>query len=179
MPEEELASSWISQRGQVIELPSGNKARVIRTMSMTTGVKNGTIPNPLRSVLSKMIETNAPMNKKDAENPEVIEQMNKLMVSAVCEAMVNPRVVVPPEDENWETWYPTEPNTISIVDMSPEDRVFVYGVAQGGTTDLKSFREQQEQFMASLADESEVPVPPKRASRSNGGGKRSRSVVSR
>lgn len=175
MPEENLAQGWVSQRGQIVELPSGNRARVVRTRSMMAGVKSGAIPNPLRNVLSKMLETGSNMKPKDAANPEIIQQMTEFMNQSICEAVVSPKVVIPPEGENWDTWYSDADDTISIADLSDDDRVFIYGVAQGGTTDLENFRKQQAEFVASMADGEKVPVPSQRASRAS---KRSaRSVV--
>lgn len=167
MSEENLAANWRTQRGAIIELPSGNRARIVRSLDLNEALKNGSIPNPLRGVLSKMLDQgNEKVSAKEfAADPEVILQMNALMNKTVCESMVNPRCQMPPEGENPATWQPDDPNTISIVDLSDEDKIFIYGVAQGGATDLESFRKQQEKFMESLADEREVPQKAKRNSR--------------
>lgn len=163
-----LAAQWARSRGFVIELPSGKKFRMIRSLDLMAALKAGVIPNPLRETLSKMIEEKQPiMPAEKRQDPRVMTQMDTLVEETVCKASIDPRVFRVPEGQDPQTWYPDEPNSISIVDLSPDDRLFIYTVAQGGATDVEGFRRQQEELMAALANGRKVQLPTKRTTRTS------------
>lgn len=168
MPDEEnLAKQWERQRGFLVELPSGKKVRMVRTLDVMEMLKAGTIPNPLRSIVQSMIDQGTQTIPEETKrDTELLMQMNELMDRCVSKAVIDPKVYLVPEGENPGTWNPDDEHGISISDLEVQDKAFIYQVAQGGATDLEQFRKLQDALVASMADEPELSKPPKRASRS-------------
>lgn len=150
--------SWQSPRRQgfPVLLPSGNVARVRRTMDLLTLAKSGSIPNPLGSIVQKMIDEGRPTFGLGELEGDALTQAFDLIDTTVVNAMVEPRVALPPEKDeeekviNPELWQ-APPGMISIMDLSMEDRLFIVQVAHGGTTDLNSFRVQQAGVVQAVA----------------------------
>lgn len=164
---EGFAAQWARARGFVVELPSGKKLRMIRSLDLMGALKAGMIPNPLRDVLSEMIEKKVPSIPADKRaDPELLAQMANLIDETVCRACIDPKVYKVPEGQDPQTWYPDDPNGISIVDLSQDDRNFINTVAQGGATDLEQFRKEQAKLMDVVANGGSVPEAPKRTTRS-------------
>lgn len=182
MPEETqpLSSQWKKARGELVELPSGKKARLVQSLNMPLALQAGKIPNPLRSVIEGQLNPPTDGSKPPdlGDEPETMVQFGELMSSTVCAAMIDPKCEMPPTNDadgnpiNAMVWYPEDPDNISYFDLSPEDRLFIYQVAQGGATDLVAFRERQTERVASVEPESEIPMPTKRASRARGAKKK-------
>lgn len=160
------SDQWKSPRkaGFVIELPSGNFARVKRTMSMIELIKNGKIPNPLGAVVNEMIEKGELALNLAKLDMEARMQAIDLVDQTVVNAMVEPRVIIPPENVNPEI-FQAPPGAISINDLTFEDRLFISEVAQGGATDLTRFRTAQNELMERLRNGAGVPLPAERVDR--------------
>lgn len=158
------ASAWKSERteGFLVTLPSGNVARVRRTMDMLTLLKTGRIPNPLAVHLKKMIEGKG-VKQEEVRDTEIIQQMIDLAGETVPKMMIEPRCEVPPEDDDG-TWTPSE-GAISLYDLTIEDRIYLMSVGQGAAADLASFRAATAAAMDPAPDVGEVQPKAKRASR--------------
>lgn len=152
------AGAWNSARkeGFVIELPSGNVARLRKTLTLITLIRSGQIPNPLAKHVNKMVqERGAALDLKDLE-PDAMMQMLDLVNNEIPKIFIEPRVYEVPDGEDASTWQPEDENGISITDLAYEDRFFAYSFAQGGPSDLATFRESTPS-LADLPDGAGVP----------------------
>ena len=172
------AAEWSSPRlqGVVVTLPSGNKARLRRTLSLQNAIAQGNLPNPLMEHITKLMEVGKTIETVEAAqmvidtgslDTESLEKFNRMVVDEMPRIFIQPRVAIPPEqDEDGNkvvaaTWEPPE-GYISIIDIDSEDMMFAYSVAQGGPTDLQQFRNAQ--AVAQLAsDGRDVQLPPESA----------------
>jgi hypothetical protein len=178
------ASSWQTVEGFPVKLPSGNVARMKRTMDIITMVKSGRIPNPLAKIVLDAIRTKGTFGF-DMENmePEAVPQLFGLIDDVAIGCMLEPRVERPytakdetPEEVQKENDWRPSPGAISLKQLDEIDKMFLFRVAMGGTTDLESFRSAMESSMATSQDGQVVQQPAKRPARTAKG--KSRSVVS-
>jgi hypothetical protein len=147
------ASQWSSPRkdGMVVDLPSGNKARVRRALDLVILLKTGQIPNPLSGIVNDMIRNASPAFPTGKMDETAINQMLEL-VDKMCEkCFVEPRVVIPGPDDDRANFDPGE-GAISIDDLDIRDRFFVFGFVQGGPADLAPFRDEPNPDVATAPD---------------------------
>jgi len=171
------AEEWKSPRKQgfLIMLPSGNVMRMRRTMNIVKAVKAGTIPNPLGQIVRNQIGGGMPLLRMADLPEDAMVQTLDLIDQSVLLAAVEPKVEIPPEDADPEFWSPETPGTISIMDLSLVDKLFITQVAQGGTTNLDRFREEQKIVVGSAPSGRKVeraPKPTGGTKRAGSGGKR-------
>lgn len=160
---------WNSPRKQgfLVQTPSGNVCRVHRTMDFMELVKSGKVPNPLGALIMQRLEENESAVDLQTMPPEAQVQAVIFMDEQVCRMMIEPRCMIPPEkDENGdpvvaETWQPPI-GAISILDLTQEDRLFLFNVAQGGATDLATFRLIQNRVVEGVEARKHTPRPTKR-----------------
>lgn len=139
------AEQWNSPRKQgfLVQLPSGQVIRVRRTMNIVKAIEAGTLPNPLNETVQRNIAAGSPELVLPNLSGLEAQQAMDLIDQTVLLAVVEPPVKIPPEDQSAELWEPP-PGCLSIMDVTMTDRLFIAQVAQGGSTDLDKFREQQE-----------------------------------
>jgi hypothetical protein len=101
------------------------------------------------------------MLKLNELNQEALQQSLDLIDRTVVLAAVDPKIEIPPEDQPAELWNPPL-GSISIMDLTLADRLFITKVANGGTTDLDRFREEQKVVVGSVPDSKPVVAPTKR-----------------
>lgn len=157
-PQVTPASQWRTQtkEGFVTELPSGNFARIRRTMDLFDLLKNGQIPNPLAARIKDMLNSKGgglpDLSQGEGDQGEAVTQMMDLVARQCVATFVEPRVEVKPDDWDPEAidpdtkekkgeWEPSE-GAISIDDLTIQDRMFVFAFAQGMALDLSAFRGQ-------------------------------------
>lgn len=161
------AEEWHSPRveGFPVQLPSGNVARVRRTMDLMVLLKAGKIPNPLAQKVQEMIDQGKVTLAVEDMDQQTIEQLGRLQMETVAQVLVSPRCMIPPEDAPDPSVWEPPPGCISTYDLTPEDLAFLWNIAQGGTTDLESFRELTATFVAASQNGGHVPQPTKRTTR--------------
>jgi hypothetical protein len=172
------AEEWMSDgvEGLVIDLPSGKTVRCKRTMDMLTLLKAGKIPNPLAGVMQSMIDRGQTMPSMEDLDPGSIIEMLKMIDETVVDAVTEPKFIAPPqptEEEDGDTYKARlkvwgsemHEGRVPLTKLSLEDRMFIFAFAQGFAADLKTFREQQEDGMASMADVSKAQAKAKRPPR--------------
>lgn len=149
------AEAWRTgaKEGFVIELPSGKRARVKRTMNLLTMLEKGKIPNPLAGRMREMIaERKAMPELKGDDASEAVPQLLDLVAAQVKRNFVEPRVEEEPADWDEETdgeWEPSE-GAISLEDVDMQDRMYAFAFAQGMALDLEKFRRQQATALATV-----------------------------
>lgn len=171
------ADQWSSSRKQgfVVTLPSGNVAKVRRSLSLDTLLKIGKIPNPLASVVQKMITMGKPDLPIDELDQQVLVQLLDLVDENCVSMMLEPQVSAPGSKASGESdtdyaarvdvWEPEE-GTVSVFDISTEDKMFLFYVGQGEAADLEKFRDEQASVLERVSP-SEVLQP---EAESTGGG---------
>lgn len=167
------ASSWRTPRreGMIITLPSGNKARVRRTLSLMSMIANDTLPNPLLKHVDEMLKKageNRPLKEvvQDTDGQIALEfsemetdamsSLIDLIEQEITEIFINPKVYKVPEGENPNTWTPEDPNGVSTMDIEWNDKVFAYSFAQGAPLEMVRFPEASANVAAG-SDGGEVP----------------------
>lgn len=166
-------SDWNSPRKQgfMVRLPSGNVCRVKRLMDFADLARGGKIPNPLGAQVLRMIEEGSPTIDLHTLPPDSQLQAVLFIDEQVCRMMIEPRCYIPPETDadgqpvDAEQWV-APAGAISILDLTQDDRLFLFNVSQGGTTALTSFRDLQTRIVEAVEARQSVPRPTKRT---NGG----------
>jgi hypothetical protein len=166
-PQVTTASQWKSKKrqGMVVTLPSGNSVRMRRTLDIFTLLKTGRVPNPLAAMITEVISTQGdtnPFQNIEEEGGEPLSQLLELVNGQIPRIVIEPKVVLRPDDAPAD-WEPPE-DAIEVEDFDLEDRMFLFGVAQGGPADLASFRREQDAYVASAQDGQDVPAEAERAS---------------
>lgn len=158
------AEAWRkpAKEGEVKELPSGNFARLRRTIDLTTMLRAGQIPNPLASVLLKALNQRGQVASTDFEglDEQQFTQMMDLVDSTCASSFIEPRVEIPGKDVDPAKQDPPE-GAIWATDIDIRDRMWVFQYAQGAALDLALFRQQPTPDVATLQDVEGVPSPPK------------------
>jgi hypothetical protein len=155
------AKEWKARRqlGFTVELPSGMKVHVRRTFDLLTRLKKdkgdpGAIPNPLAAMVEEMIEGKRAGLDPKTMDQETVGQMIAMFDQTLEAMMIVPRFQARPKGSKWD-WEPDE-DAIGPFDIGLEDKVFLFQLAQGGTADLATFRQQSLDIVASVSDGAEV-----------------------
>jgi len=125
-------ASWSTRRGEIMELPSGNVAR-LRTISLSVCLFAGNVPNQLSALVKDVVEEGQAAVTRAAEQ----DLMPALEMQSwiVEQAMLDPKIHVgdgPPAD-----------GEIEHGDLTDEDRSFVSAYALRGAAALEPFREKR------------------------------------
>lgn len=144
-------------QGELVELPSGKFAS-IRRIQLTSLISEGLLGDSLAVLAQQAVDKGEGMDsaqiKAMGQDPEKISEALDAFDKIAARCFVEPRV----------TYYkdPNTGNTIPDEDRDPEklysdeldiqDKIFVFQVVSGGTTNLDAFRQQFEQLMAGISD---------------------------
>lgn len=145
----------------LVEMPSGNYMR-IRKIGLQAIIKTGTLPNSLMGIAEKAVGrgNNKPHEVTDEElvaliqDPKKVEEiasfMDKIMVMCAAEPSVSP-VPRGGVDRNPEVLY--------VDEIDEEDKMFVFQVVTGGTTDVEAFRLEHSSTMADIRRRQNLELP--------------------
>lgn len=148
------ASQWKQARlGKLVELPSGRVVKVRTTFDIFAALREGFIPNPLAQILQGQIQGKSIVENLDSS---ALGQMDEFIQRIVCDEVIEPKFCMVPEGEDFKTWEPEDENMVSVMDLTSNDRSFIFQVVQGGTTNLETFRSQSQKPLGIMADEQVV-----------------------
>lgn len=175
--------------GFITDLPSGNRIKMFRTLDMALLLKTGRVPNPLAGIVQGMIDARTMMFPVEKMDMEVMEQFLDLQHETIVRCVISPPFDMPDkrgwangkklplrQDEEGKTipaetaeeyharlevWQPRE-GSVSVFDLSIDDRNFIFATAQGAAADLATFRTQQDGAVAGLQASRPVRKPTKR-----------------
>lgn len=155
-------------QGFIVELPSGNFARVIRSVNFFTMLKENRIPNPVAEVINSMIEDKKAGQEPDQSKVDVnaATELLKFIDTLLVDVMIEPRFIIPPATFEEKVDWVCPEGFITPADMSDDDKFYLFTVAVGGATDLEQFRAEQRAAMAIASDVAEVQSEAKPVSRS-------------
>lgn len=146
-----------------LELPSGNYMR-IRKIGLQALIKTGIMPNSLMSIAQEAVAKgqdgkSAPgvedsqlidlVNDK-SKVEEITQFMDNVMVHCAQEPEVHP---VPASEAD------RDPDLLYVDEVGEEDKMFIFQVVTGGTTDVEAFRKETGATMASIRGRQNVELP--------------------
>jgi hypothetical protein len=137
------ASEWKAKAaGTDLRVPSGALCRV-RRVDLRIFVKQGRIPNSLRSIIDQAMGgkqlDEAEMAKEVMDNPEKLDDMVSMVDSVVVDCVLQPRVkAVPPAGQA------KDPDQLYVDELDLNDKMYIFNWCVGGASDLEQFREEQE-----------------------------------
>lgn len=134
----------------ILELPSGNAMRV-KKIGLQSLMATGIIPNSLMGFVQKAVakgkaeqvteDDMAALLADENRIREITELMDKVTVLCAQEPEVHPL-----PDEGVER----DDEALYIDEVDGEDKMFIFQVVCGGTTDLEQFRAEQQRNVAPL-----------------------------
>lgn len=170
---EELRISQIGdfkhRLGGIMELPSGLVVRTRNPGGLRAFLNNGTIPNSLMVIIERGIKTGKgakaeelmPDGKMD---PQMIEDMTKLMDSIAMKTIVEPKIHPTPTEADLLVWNQNNPEdlleevdelrdamTLYVDELPDDDKQFLFQWISGGTRDLETFRRKLDEHVDDMA----------------------------
>lgn len=144
-----------------IQLPSGNWMS-FRRVGLQALLGMGMMPNSLMAVAQKAVAKGEGKEPGigDAEmlqllaDPEKVAQIGKFMDDMICFVAVEPPVNKLPLDG-----VDRDPELLYIDEVDEEDKMFIFQVVTGGTTEVESFRQEHGASMAALRGREDVELP--------------------
>lgn len=167
------AKAWKKNKGEELELPSGNVALVKRP-GMLEFIKKGLVPDTLMPTVDEAVRKGKGLPPAQTtellKDPTKIAAMEEMTDRVLCTVVVEPQVTffkyteeqeaageIPegfnvgddiPEDERDE-------DLLYSDDVDLEDKMFIFQYAVGGTRDLERFRRESGIGVGGLRPEQE------------------------
>lgn len=145
------ASAWKKGKteGLLVRVPSGNTA-LIRTPGMDVFLQNGTIPNSLVPIVQASLATGKGPKDEDLvalmEDQETLNKIITLANDVLVQCCIDPVVEPAPTNEAGEVLPfnspERDPEVLYADEVDFTDKMFIFGVATGGTQNVERFREQ-------------------------------------
>lgn len=154
------ARGWKKNKGEELELPSGNVALVKRPGPQAL-LSKGILPDTLMPIVQQAIRSGKGLKPQDIgdslKDPDAIVSMLDAMDRLLVEVVVEPKVAYHKRlvDDIWEIIPVAERNEDELIytdDVDEEDKMFVFNYAVGGTRDLERFRSEQAARMGDLSN---------------------------
>lgn len=156
------AAAW-KKKAQIppLELPSGCSMR-IKKVGMQTLISLGIMPNSLMSIAQKAVGKGQQVGEGMSDDemmalindPKKIREIGEFMDKMLCVVAVEPEVHPIPHAgvERDET-------KLYVDEVDEEDKMFIFQVVTGGTTDVAEFREETSATMAAIRGREDVELP--------------------
>jgi hypothetical protein len=161
------AADWKkSAAGYPLEVPSGNTA-LVKRVGLQAFVKEGIIPNSLMPMVTKAINTGTFDTKEELGDIDAakLNDIMKLYDAVTVECVIQPRVIPAPVDEDGDVIpfsLREETEDLYVDEVDFNDKVFIFQFVTGGTSDVASFRAEQDAVVDSLRTEQGVDSAPER-----------------
>lgn len=144
-----------------IELPSGNFMR-IKKIGLATLMKTGLMPNSLMSFATQAVGkgTGKPQELTTDEMAELAANPDK--VNDIAEFMDRVAIFVaqePEVDPVPDVGVERDDARLYVDELSDDDKLFIFQVVTGGTTDLETFRLQHSASMAAIRGREDLELP--------------------
>lgn len=153
-------AAWKKSAAAVpMEMPSGNYMRV-RKVGMQAIIKTGIMPNSLMGIAQKAVEkgqTAEPTNEELMsliEDPAKVQEIGKFMDELTILCAEEPKVHRLP-DEGVEK----DDELLYIDEVDEEDKMFIFQVVTGGTTDIETFRDEVSATMVAVRGREDLELP--------------------
>lgn len=144
-----------------LNLPSGNVCLVNRP-GVRGLIKAGLLDSldSLTGLVQRdLLDSNDPKKQAQAaqqllDSPERLEEGLSIIDRAVCHAVVEPKVLMPPPEGEQR-----DPEATYADEVDDEDKMFIFNFIVGGTHDIESFRAETQGRLGLLSTGQDVPVP--------------------
>jgi hypothetical protein len=154
-------AAWKKQSlGDIVELPSGNVIRMKR-VGLQTLMKTGMMPNSLLSIAQKAVDkgkgfegpTDEEMAELASDEGKLIEMMN-FFDKMVCFVVAEPAIHLPPQ-----AGVERDPELLYVDEVDDEDKMFIFQVVTGGTTDIEQFRREHADKLGVVRGREDLELP--------------------
>jgi len=151
-------------RGRDVELPSGQVVKLSHK-SLQSFIISGQIPNSLLSVINSISVARQGGTEEEVmhdllENPEQLKSMFDIVDTVVMVLMIEPKCHPIPDDED-----DRDDDLLYIDELEDADKMYIFTIATGGTTDLESFRGELAAGVDLVQQRENVVKPAKRPPR--------------
>lgn len=153
---EELRISQIGdfkkRLGGTIELPSGFVVKVRNPGGLQAFMMNGTIPNSLMPIIKNALDAGKAPDPKDLMlkngelDPSLFKAMGEMLDAVALQCIVNPTIHPVPASEDERS-----DEQLYVDELPFDDKQFLMQWMSGGTKDLETFRQQQQQGVDAVA----------------------------
>lgn len=143
----------------LIEMPSGNCMR-IKKVGLQALIKTGIMPNSLLGIAEGAVKKGKKEEVTEAEmlsllqDPKKVDDIGKFMDEVVILCAFEPKVHRLPE-----AGVEKDDELLYIDEVEDEDKMFIFQVVTGGTTDVEAFRQQTGTAMAAVRGRQDVELP--------------------
>jgi hypothetical protein len=153
------AKGWKRNKGEELELPSGNVALVKRPGPQAL-LSKGVMPDTLMPIIQQAIRSGKGLRPEDTDamlkDPQTILDMLDAMDRLLEEVVVEPKVAYHKREVagGWVT-IPMDERDEDVVytdDVDEDDKMFVFNYAVGGTRDLERFRSEHAARLGNLSN---------------------------
>jgi hypothetical protein len=147
-----------NKKGKLLLLPSGLTVTA-RRVDLQSFIRRGEVPNALLPIVEEALAKGkemdtAKMVSGDKVSMEMVNDMFNMVEQVTIETVIAPRIQpVPTDDRGMDIPIDSElrdEDTVYIDEVDPEDKMFLFQWATGGTEDLASFREEASSTLAAL-----------------------------
>lgn len=145
----------------LLELPSGMVMR-IRKVGMQTLMSTGIMPNSLLPLAQKAVakgQGEAPVMSEDdmiqmIQDPKAVQDIVVFMDKMVCIVAAEPEIHPLPKDG-----VERDDDLLYVDEVAEEDKMFIFQVVTGGTTDVEQFRQEAGSTMAAIRGREDLGLP--------------------
>lgn len=145
----------------IVEMPSGNLMRV-RRIGLQALIKMGTLPNSLMAIADRAVGKGK-QKPQEVSNEELVdllkdrkkvEEIGRFMDQVTILCAYEPKVEpLPPEGVE------RDDDVLYVDEVDEEDKMFLFQVVTGGTTDVEAFRREHGSTMADIRGRENVELP--------------------
>lgn len=143
----------------LVEMPSGNWMR-LKKVGLQALIKTGIMPNSLLGIANKAVQKGKKEEVSDEDmlgllaDKSKLDEISQFMDEVIILCAHEPKVHRLPEQG-----VERDPDLLYVDEVEDEDKMFVFQVITGGTTDIESFRAETGSTMAALRGREDVELP--------------------
>lgn len=149
-----------------IQLPSGNFMRV-KKVGLQTLMQIGIMPNSLMAFAMKAVgkgtgkpeEMSAEEMAEIANDPKKIQEVSEFMSRMVMFVAQEPEVYPIPESLADGSPGVRDEELLYIDEIDDDDKMFIFQVVTGGTTNLETFRAEHSSSLAAIRGREDLELP--------------------
>lgn len=143
----------------LMEMPSGNWMR-IRKVGLQALIRTGVMPNSLISIAEKAV---AKGKKEELSTEELqgllgdrkkVEEIGRFMDEVTVLCSMEPKVHPLPE-----AGVEKDDDKLYVDELEDEDKMFIFQVVTGGTTDVENFRKETGATMDAIRQRENLELP--------------------
>lgn len=143
----------------LIEMPSGNWMRV-RKIGLQALIKTGVMPNSLMGIAQKAVAEGKKEEVSESDmlallqDEKKVEEIGRFMDEVVILCAFEPKVHKLPE-----AGVERDDDKLYVDEIEDEDKMFLFQVVTGGTTDIEAFRQETGATMAAVRRRQDLELP--------------------